>query len=195
MINYLQKRNITFSFNTKLTTWKLINYLLNSAMKQKKEAQLAKHIIGASLQLTFPHINIDNRIYNYYDSDNANNLFDYIVGDTAFNVTNAPLSFDYGKCKKIHDNGLRAYLLVPNRFINSARFNAEAIIARKISVRSIESFVSQNLEELSNFSKDRLGDGFYKLIKTYNERVDAVEIDKSMLIEIPRNLAQYADQE
>lgn len=192
MVNtYLQIHKVKISYNSKLTTWKLIHDLLNSAMKKKKEGPLAKHIIGANLQLTFPHIAINNTIYA--SSDNPNNLFDFLVGDTAFNVTIAPFSPIYDNCKKILEKGLMIYLLVPDRFLYGAKQNAEATIPRKISVQSIESFVSQNIEELSDFSKDRLGLGFYRLLKTYNERVDAVEIDKSMLIEIPRNLAHYAD--
>jgi hypothetical protein len=61
-------------------------------------------------------------------------------------------------------------------------------MAGKIAVESIESFVSQNIEEISVFSKSQLTSGFRNLIKTYNERVDASEIDKSFLIEIPDNL-------
>jgi len=55
-------------------------------------------------------------------------------------------------------------------------------------VVSIETFVSQNLEELSVFTTKGLVSGFRRLLETYNERVDRVETDKSMMIDIPRNL-------
>ncbi len=46
--------------------------------------------------------------------------------------------------------------------------------------------------ELPNFSRDKLKNGFRRLLETYletyNDRVDAAETDKSMLIEIPRDL-------
>jgi len=100
----------------------------------------------------------------------------------------------YEKCKHNIENGFRVYLLVPAGKFAAAKENAEEIAPGKIAVESIESFVSQNIEELSDFSKDRLAHGFYRLLKTYNDRVDAIEIDKSMLVEIPRNLAHYADQ-
>ncbi|MBD3402012.1 DUF4928 domain-containing protein, partial [candidate division GN15 bacterium] len=48
--------------------------------------------------------------------------------------------------------------------------------------------VSQNIEELSQFSDQFRHQRLRALLETYNQRVDAVEVDKSLLIEIPRNL-------
>lgn len=193
MGNYLRNRGIRLSFISTLTTWQLINNLLRSSKKKGKEYTVAKHLIGASLHLTFTNIIIRNQMC---DSDNNQSTipFDYFVGDTAFHVTVSPMFGIYEKCKRNIENGFRVYLIVPAGKLAAARENAEGIAAGKIAVESIESFVSQNIEELSDFSKDRLGHGFYRLLRTYNERVDAVEIDKSMLIEIPRNLAHYAEQ-
>jgi hypothetical protein len=57
-----------------------------------------------------------------------------------------------------------------------------------VSIESIESFVSQNLEELAAFLGDMRKAEIRLLLETYNRRVDAVENDKAMLIEIPQNL-------
>ena len=54
----------------------------------------------------------------------------------------------------------------------------------RISVQSLEAFISQNLEELSGFTRSQRLTGFRDLLQTYNTRVDAVENDKSLLIEI-----------
>jgi hypothetical protein len=58
----------------------------------------------------------------------------------------------------------------------------------RVAVESIESFVSQNIEEISAFTKKRLPEGLRRLLEEYNRRVDEIEVDKSMLIDIPRNL-------
>lgn len=84
--------------------------------------------------------------------------------------------------------GYSVYLLAPERILVGTRQNAESILPGQITTQSIESFVAQNLEELSMFSKDKLTGGFRLLLEKYNERVDQIESDKSMLIEIPRNL-------
>lgn len=183
-------KKIQVSYSPSVIGYKFIHDLLMAAKNDKKGSSVAKHLIGASMQLTFPHINILNK--NRTSDDN--NLYDYFIGDTAFHVTISPMFGVYEKCKRNIENGFRVYLIVPEGRIAAARENAEEVAPGKITVQSIESFVSQNIEELSNFSKERLAHGFYRLLKTYNERVDDVEVDKSMLIEIPRNLAQYADQ-
>ena len=70
-----------------------------------------------------------------------------------------------------------------------ARQNAQAASPDRIAVESIESFIANNIEELSQFAKDELKSGFRRLLETYNQRVDAIELDKSLLIEIPASLS------
>jgi hypothetical protein len=52
----------------------------------------------------------------------------------------------------------------------------------------MESFIATNIDELSEFDGEKLVSGLRRLLETYNRRVDEVELDKSLLIEIPRNL-------
>jgi len=71
----------------------------------------------------------------------------------SFSVTVSPMPAVYEKCKRNIEEGLRVYLLVPDGRLVGARQNAEAIVIGKITVESIESFVGQNVEELSVFKK------------------------------------------
>ena len=59
---------------------------------------------------------------------------------------------------------------------------------RRISVQAIESFLAQNLDELTVFDSTRKARKLKQLLDTYNDRVNETENDKSMLIELPRNL-------
>jgi hypothetical protein len=45
---------------------------------------------------------------------------------------------------------------------------------------------------MAAFSQDELNAKFHQLLVTYNERVEAIEVDKSVMIEIPPNLAAIA---
>ncbi|MBI4192512.1 MAG: DUF4928 family protein [Betaproteobacteria bacterium] len=45
-------------------------------------------------------------------------------------------------------------------------------------------------DEISEFSTTRLRKDLYRLLSTYNDRISAVEADKSLLIEIPQNLSR-----
>ena len=184
---HVSTQPIIVSYKPDTTTWQFIHAILKAARERGHEGPVARHLIGTSLQLAFPDILISNESY----STAVNQLGrpgDYHVGDTAFHVTVAPMPAVYERCKRNIEDGLRVYLLVPDRSLVGARQNAEATAPGRIAVEAIESFVGQNIEELSTFSKSRLIDGFRRLLETYNRRVDAVENDKSMLIEIPRNL-------
>jgi hypothetical protein len=65
---------------------------------------------------------------------------------------------------------------------------AEEFAGKQIAVESLESFISQNLEEASVFTTDRLAAKLSALLQIYNLRVDDVETDKSLMIELPSNL-------
>jgi len=62
------------------------------------------------------------------------------------------------------------------------------ICFQQIAVESIESFVSQNIDEISGYKNDSLTLRLKDLIELYNQRVDEVETDKSLKIELPSNL-------
>jgi hypothetical protein len=137
--------------------------------------------------LRFPGIAIGDSSYSTADNQ-LGRPCNFHIGDTAFHVTVAPMPAHYEKCQQNLNDGLRVYLLVPDRILNGARQNAELLMPGKIAVESIESFVSQNIDELSAFSKKQLAAGFKLLLETYNKRVDASEVDKSILIDLPKNL-------
>lgn len=191
---FFSRKRLEIIYDPYISTWQSINNLLLKAREANKEGPVAEYLVGAKLQLRFPNIQIRNSSFSTAD-DQSGQPGDFLVGDTTFHVTISPMYGVYEKCKKNIENGFRVFLIVPEEKLADARENAKEASPGKIVVTSIELFVTQNIEEISDFSKDRLGHGFYRLLKTYNDRVDAVEIDKSMLIEIPRNLAQYADHD
>jgi len=94
----------------------------------------------------------------------------------------------YDKCKRNLRDGFKVYLLVRNRDVVGTKQNAENTASGQIVVESIEAFVSQNLDELAEFSDEGRANEFRRLLDTYNRRVDETEINKSLMIEIPPNL-------
>lgn len=65
---------------------------------------------------------------------------------------------------------------------------AGGLVILRVSVESIESFVSQNIEELSDFAGDKVSQNIKLLLEKYNERVAEVETDLSLQIRIPAAL-------
>jgi hypothetical protein len=178
---------ISIKINPELSTWCNISNILSVARETGKEGPLAQYLVGAKLELRFPDIKIGNESYSTAD-DQLGRPGDFYIGDTAFHVTVAPMPALYEKCQQNLNDGMRVYLLVPDRTLNGARQNADLILPGRVAVESIESFVSQNIEELLDFSKKKLTAGLRGLLETYNKRVEACEIDKSMLIEMPKNI-------
>lgn len=58
----------------------------------------------------------------------------------------------------------------------------------RVSVVSLESFVAQNLEELSEFRRAEFRSSFRQLLEIYNERVAEIDANQALQIEIPSNL-------
>jgi len=187
VIEFHKKERIKLVYDASKTTWQAVQALLALARENGKEGPVAQHLVGAKLELRFPDKEIGSESYSTAD-DQLGRPGDFCIGDTSFHVTVAPMPALYQKCQKNLDDGYRVYLLVPDRTLSGARQNADLILPGKIAVESIESFVSQNIEELSYFSKKKLTCGFRKLIDTYNTRVERSETDRSLLIELPKNL-------
>lgn len=182
------RQRLKLEFNPDMSLWHTVNNLLNTARDHGKDGAVAQYLVGAKLQKRFPDIKVGNQTFSTAD-EQLGRPGDFYIGDTSFHVTVAPVFAVFDKCKINLQNGYRVYLVVPDRRLSGARENSEDFrISDRIAIESIESFVSQNVEELSVFSRDRLLEEFLDLLNLYNERVDAIENDKSMMIEIPVNL-------
>jgi hypothetical protein len=181
------RERLRFVYDTSKSTWNLMQDVLIAAKESGKEGPVAQHLVGAKLQLRFPDKKVSNESYSTAD-DQLGRAGDFHIEDTVFHITVAPMPAVYEKCRSNLNDGLRCFLLVPDRSLSGARQNAALLLDGKITVESIESFVSQNIEEISQFSKRRLPEGLMRLFVEYNTRVEGIEVDKSLKIEIPKNL-------
>jgi hypothetical protein len=185
--DYHNRQKIKFTFDPSLSTWILIHNLIVAATDEGKAGYVAQHLVGAKLQLRFPNINVSNESASTADMQ-TNRPGDFLIGETAFHVTVSPMPAVYEKCKHNISQGIKPFLLVPDNKLIGARQTAESFCGNQVAVESLESFISQNIEEISTFHKDQLVLCMKDLINLYNERVDGVETDKSLMIELPSNL-------
>ncbi len=181
------RQRLEIAFDPSMTTRDLVQQILNKAKEREQSGQVAQYLVGAKLALRFPGIEISNDSYSTADQQ-LGRAGDFLVKDTAFHVTMTPMDKVYERCRKNAEQGLRTYLLVPDDHVQSARRRAKDEVPGRVAVESIESFVGQNVEEMGTFSQNDLNAKFYELLVTYNERVDAIEVDKSVMIDIPPNL-------
>src|SRR5450755_2323577 len=84
----------------------------------------------------------------------------------------APQDLVFLKCKRNLVDKCRVYLLVPEKRVSQALRNAKIHeLEDDIVIRSIESFVGQNIDELGRFSTNLLLQEIKKLIVAYNRRI------------------------
>jgi hypothetical protein len=185
--DFHNRQKIKLTFNPSLSTWHIVHNLLAEASAVGKAGYVAQHLVGAKLQLRFPEIEVSNEAGSTADMP-TQRPGDFLVGHTVFHVTVAPMPAVFDKCLQNLQHGLKPMLLVPDGKLIGTRQIAEQVQEQQIAVESIESFVSQNINELSLFSKSQLPARFRDLVELYNQRVDEAETDKSLMIELPQNL-------
>ncbi len=178
---------ISFEYTPNASSREIVSKILRVARERQKDGDVAEYLVGAKLALRFPEYEIRNSASSAAD-DQTDEQGDFRINDCVFHVTVAPNFGHYEKCKQNVDNGLRAFLLVPDDRLSGARQNAEQEIGESISVESIQSFVGQNIEELSEFARDKVRVNLKLLLEKYNERVAEVETDLSLRIRIPTAL-------
>lgn len=185
---YHTRKRIEWVYDPSQSTWQIISVILEAAKTTGKEGPVAQYLVGAKLQLRFPDLEIGNESYSTADVQ-LGRQGDFFLGKTAFHVTVQPLPGVFDKCRRNLEQGYRSYLLVPDRILQASRQMAESFNVEHVSVQSIENFVGQNIDEIAEFSSDALSSNLKALLTLYNKRVDATEVDKSFLIELPAQLS------
>jgi len=169
----------------------IVRDILAAADNIGKAGAVAHHLVGAKLALRYPHREVDNRSHTTADH-HGGHAGDYEINDTAFHVTVAPMPHLFeNRVSENLRNGLRVKVLVPKNRVEAARqLDEQANVAGKVDITAIEDFIGPNIEEIAEFSSQRLAKYFRELLETYNSRVLAVEADRSFLIDIPASLGQ-----
>lgn len=178
---------ISFDYRQDMTSREIVGMILESARKHRKTGEVAEYLVGSKLALRFLNYEIRNSAASAAD-DQTDEQGDFQINDCVFHVTVSPNRGPYDKCQHNLANGLRVFLLVPDEMLAGARQNADLETNGRVSVESIESFVSQNIEELSDFAGDKVSQNIKLLLEKYNERVAEVETDLSLQIRIPAAL-------
>ena len=178
---------LSFEYRREVTSREVVRMILESARSRRKAGEVAEYLVGAKLALRFPDYEIRNSAASAAD-DQTDESGDFQLNDCVFHVTVSPNSGHYEKCQLNLTNGLRVFLLVPEALLAGARQNADLTVTGRISVESIESFVSQNIEELSDFDGNRVPQSMKMLLETYNDRLAEVETDLSLQVKVPTSM-------
>jgi hypothetical protein len=170
LMAYQEHFQVEATYDPSISTEKFIRQILSMG-NSKTSGAIAQHLVGAKLELRFPSMEIPNHSASTADAP-TERPGDFFVGDTVFHVTMAPQDLIFLKCKRNLVDKCRVYLLVPEKRMQQALRNAKMHeLEDEIVIRSIESFVGQNIDELSMFSTDLLLQEIKKLVAVYNRRI------------------------
>jgi hypothetical protein len=140
--------------------------------------------VGAKLAERHPDHEIPNNPGHAGDLQTGR-AGDFVLGSTAYHVTAAPALAVIDRCRANLAAGLHPFLLVPRDQVDRARHLAEAQeVSERVTIAAIEEFVGQNIIELSLGDQRAFVDILKAIIERYNSRLEAVETDLSLKIEI-----------
>ncbi|EKC9967440.1 DUF4928 family protein [Salmonella enterica] len=186
--DYFDKQRITVELDHTKPVSAVISDILKAAAERsdKPTGAVLQHLIGAKLQLRFPHVEIGNDRANAADLQ-TDREGDFQVGTTAFHVTTAPMEKLISRCVENKRAGYRPVILTLEGKVMAARQLADNVgMSEMISVQAAETFIGNNIEEIAIYDGDRIREGLARLIRTYNTRIGSIEIDKSLMIDEPR---------
>lgn len=188
--DYFGMQRLTAAIDPALPVRVNIAELLEAARTQggNNAGAVAQHLVGAKLAMRFPDEAVSNHGYTTADVQTSR-PGDFSIGDTAIHVTMSPIEALFTKCSQNLADGYRPIVLVPENRLVAGRQIAETTgVGSRVSVQAIEDYVGNNVEEIGGLSESGVRAELKKLLETYNTRVDAVESDPSLLIDIPGNL-------
>lgn len=187
---YFLLERIRIDFDALAPARSIVSNILGKARDRSQAGPVAQHIVGAKLAVRFPEMTIDNFSFSAADNQSGRPA-DFKVVETAIHVTVAPTPALADRCRQNIRDGLLVFVIVPDDVLAKARLRIDdAALIDRVAVESLESFVGQNISELSAFSSSRARDTLGDLLREYNRRVSKVETDGSLLIEIPPALDQ-----
>lgn len=186
--DYFDKQRISIDLQPTKPVSAIVEDILRAASERsdKPTGVVLQHLVGAKLQLRFPdeEIGLDQANAADLQTDREG---DFQVGTTAFHVTVAPMEKLIHRCNENKKEGYRPVILTLERKVQAAKQMADnAGIAEDIAVQSAEIFIGTNIEEIAIYDGDKIREGVANLILAYNKRIEAVEVDKSLKIEVPR---------
>jgi len=180
---WLERQHLKVNCDRQLAPDKWIGYILDEA-RGRSGGKVEQHLIGAKLQRRHVNIPIPNNPSHAGDVQTGR-PGDFIVGTTAYHVTASPGSAVVEKCAKNLTCGLHPFLLVPRNQVDKARHIAEDQgIADRTSINAIEDFVAANIIELAEGRQEVFVEVLRSILNAYNCRLEAVETDLSLKIEI-----------
>lgn len=162
---------------------KLINYNVS------KPGAVLQHLVGAKLAIRFK--DVDSIGVVHHKSSTADiqtqRYGDFDIGNSVIHVTKSPNTDHFLKAYENAKAGRTTYILIPENKLGMASLTVDIDpnYTKKVNVYSIEQFISQNIDEISQFQKEISLESLNELLTVYNGLIDQYENDSSLKVIIP----------
>lgn len=190
--DFFSSKPFILKFDPSKSLRSIVSDLLAQAMKRQKDnpgttyaGTVLQHLVGAKLDLILPE---EKRVMhhgaNVADAPTSR-TGDFVLDDVAIHVTTAPSEALIRKCKGNIEAGIRPVIVT----IAESRAGVESIaksfdIEGRIDVIEAEQFIATNILEWSQFAEKAQRLEVVKLISRYNEIIQTIETDPSLIIQI-----------
>ncbi|HBS29777.1 MAG TPA: hypothetical protein DEB06_10095 [Phycisphaerales bacterium] len=150
----------------------------------KSGGRVEQHLVGAKLEERHPGRDIQ-LLPGHAGDQQTGRSGDYMIGKAVYHITASPSGAVLRKCAENHERGLRPVLVVPRPRLPAIRAVAEDMgLAQFVSMQAIEDFIECNVLEISGDRDIEPHEVFRAIIERYNLRIEAVESDPSLRIEV-----------
>lgn len=159
-----------------------------SASRERSKGIVEQHLVGAKLQMRFPHLELP--VVSAYAADTQTGRqgdFELVMASETLilHVTANPTLALIEKCKENLRQSQRPVIITTKEKENHALALAETEgIAHQISVIPIEHYITTNLIEMAAQQQVSLKEIIIFLLQIYNQRVDKAETDRSCKLEL-----------
>jgi len=180
---WFRRQNLRIAFERSYSPVEWIRRILEEA-KPKSGGVVEQHLIGAKLERRYTDVEVAN-FPSHAADDQTGRPGDFSIGDTVYHVTATPGPAVIQKCRENIKSGLHPVLLVPGeRVVGAMNFAEYEGIEKRLSVIAIEEFVALNIIEMAAGQQTKFIEILQEIIGIYNRRLEKVETDISLKIEV-----------
>lgn len=180
---WLAKQPIKINCDRQLSPTSWITSILEKA-QGRSGGKVEQHLVGAKLKTRHTNIHVPNHPGHAGDFQTKRSG-DFPLEFVSYHVTATDGKEAMPRCKENVESGIHPVLLVPRRHLDKARTRAEVEgIGERASILAIEDFITQNVIELATERNEDFFTTLQTIIAEYNRRLEEVETDMSLRIEI-----------
>lgn len=181
--DWLKRQNLKLDIDRRQAPSTWMNIILENA-KGRSGGIVEQQLIGAKLERRFKEISIANYPAHAGDKQ-TERVGDFSISKMVYHITAAPSRQVLQKCSDNLKAGLHPILLIPRNQENKTRILAQDEgIDQSLSIITIEDFIAVNIIELATEEKKDFFSILKEIIDIYNRRLQEVETDLSLLIEV-----------